>query len=131
MNSRMLRAIGLLSLIILTSCSSTGPWYWKQSSLNSLSLGMSKESLLQTYPGAAQDGRQVTGMQIRAARKTDRGTLLEVGEVPLIQDVNQTITSYWFLFEDGRLVQWGRPEDWRAVSARYDIHFNPSPSVPR
>lgn len=70
------------------------------------------------------------GIRIRAARRTTEGMLLEVGEIPLLDPPSGRITAYWFLFENERLVQWGRPEDWRSVSARYQIDFNPSPAVP-
>jgi hypothetical protein len=118
--------LGMLVVAALTACSSS-TWYYHESNLNRLSVGAPKENVLALFPGGERDGHQWMGMQIRAARKTDSGTLLEVGEVPLMHEVAKNVTQYWFVFEDGRLAQWGRPEDWRAVSGRYDIHFNPSP----
>jgi hypothetical protein len=120
----------ILATIVVAGCASS-TWYYYESNLNTLSVGTPKADVLTLFEGGERDGHPREGMQIRAARKTERGTLLEVGEVPLMNGASQRITAYWFLFEDGRLVQWGRPQDWRAVSGRYDIHFNPSPSVPR
>jgi hypothetical protein len=101
--------------------------YYTYQVLNFVSIGDSKEHILKYLPTE----RDVVGMQMRAARRTTGGKLLEVGEVPLITPGYRDAVPYWFLFEDGRLVQWGRPEDWRNSSARYEINFNPSPGVPR
>jgi len=79
----------------------------------------------QKYPGGV-----VPGMQIRAAQRSSNGKLIEVGEVMITDGVTYSV-PYWFLFEDTKLVQWGRPEDWKAASMRYDINFNPSPGVSR
>ncbi len=54
----------------------------------------------------------------------ENGKLLEVGEVLMTDGVSPTV-AYWFLFEDGVLVQWGQPEDWKDVKARYEIKYNP------
>ena len=66
-------------------------------------------------------------MQIRAAQKSD-GKLVEVGEVLMTDGVSPTV-AYWFLFENGLLVQWGQPADWKEVKARYEISYNPSTGV--
>ena len=54
--------------------------------------------------------------------------LTEVATLKL-GDVASETTEYWFVFQNGRLVQWGLPDDWQSVSARYDINFNPKTSV--
>jgi hypothetical protein len=120
-----------LRVSLSAGCGAT--WYYNDQNLNQISVGDRKERIMQRFAPTNNEGRDVPGMQIRAARRTGNGKLLEVGEVPLITQTGteKRVIPYRFLFEDGRLVQWGRPEDWRASSARYEIHFNPSPVVPR
>ena len=120
----------LLLLVLLSGCG--GPLVWRESSLNQLSVGMSKDEVLRLYPDQWTDSsgtrRNVEGMQTRSARTND-GRKLEVGELRLNTGTNNV--PYWFLFENGRLIQWGRPGDWQAVSKRYHIDFNAAPGGPR
>lgn len=119
--------LGLLCLV-LSGCSSL---YYSDKNLNLISIGDSKEQIMSRFQATKKDGDNVPGMQIRAARRNSSGKLIEVGEVPLLTQTGggQVAIPYWFLFENGRLAQWGRPEDWQSSAARYDIHFNPSPGV--
>lgn len=104
--------------------------YYLKSNLNHISLGQTKERILSTFPGhQTLLSGNIPGMEMRAAQRSSNGKLIEVGEVLLTDGVTPTV-SHWFMFEEGLLVQWGRPEDWKKVSARYEINFNPSPSVP-
>jgi hypothetical protein len=104
--------------------------YYLKSNLNQITLGQTKEAILSMFPeGRSVWGGGAPGMQIRAAHRSTSGKLLEVGEVLLTDGVTPTV-SHWFMFEDGLLVQWGRPEDWNKAATRYDINFNPSPGVP-
>ena len=53
---------------------------------------------------------------------------MEIAEVCLEgADARQTL--YWFLFEDDRLISWGRPEEWRAAARSYrvDVPYRPEP----
>jgi hypothetical protein len=68
-------------------------------------------------------------MLIRAAQKNNEN-LIEVGEVLLTDGVSPTV-AYWFLFNNGKLEQWGQPEDWKDVKARYEISYSPSTSISR
>jgi hypothetical protein len=134
-------AVALFASIMLPGCSSSLRYYRESQVVNSLSVGMTKQALLNTWQWHSRE-YTVAGLRIRAARQTETGTLLEVGEIPLLSDEPDKnypyssdwptkIYAYWLLFENGRLVQWGRPQDWRAVSQRYDIHYNPSLGIPR
>ena len=68
-------------------------------------------------------------MKTRVSSLDSSGKLLEVSEV-LVND-GSNIVPYWFLLENDRLVKWGKPEEWKAASADYDINYTPSPSVKR
>jgi hypothetical protein len=66
---------------------------------------------------------EIQGMRLVAA-----GTAgFEVSEVSLAEEHGRA-TAYWFLFEKGRLLAWGRPEEWRATAGRYklDLPYNPA-----
>ena len=98
------------------------------SNLNQITFGQTKEKTLSFFPG--DRSKDIPGMVIRAAQRSSSGKLLEIGEVLLTDGVTPYVVSHWFMFEDGLLVQWGRPEDWRKAASHYDINFNPSPGVP-
>mgnify|MGYP000356014835 CR=1 FL=1 len=115
----------LFATVFITACATTQQYYVK-SNLNKVSIGQSKYQLLSMFPGQPQRGG-APPMQIRAAQKTG-DTLVEVGEVLMTDGVSVAV-AYWFLFEDGSLVQWGQPADWKEVKARYEISYNPSSGV--
>jgi len=119
--------IAVVALLSLVGCAQR---YYLKSNLNYISLGQTKEKTLSMFSSqqSALSGN-IPGMQIRAAQRSINGKLLEVGEVLLTDGVTRPV-SHWFMFEDGLLVQWGRPEDWKKAAMRYDINFNPSPGVP-
>jgi hypothetical protein len=66
---------------------------------------------------------KVEGIRLRASGRSQRDGAVEVGEV-VLADHEAVGTPYWFLFEDGRLLAWGRPEEWRAAAVRYQIEAN-------
>jgi len=116
-----------IALLLLVGCG--GQYYYSTKSLNEITLGWTKKNIMFIFSGESKRG--IPGMVIRAAqRSASSGKLLEVGELLLIDEVRTGVVSHWFLFEDGLLVQWGRPEDWRKAASRYEINYNPSPGVP-
>lgn len=120
--------IAVVALLSLVGCAQQ--LIYKKSNLNLISLGQTKEKTLSMFPEQRSAwGVNTPGMEIRAAQRSSNGKLLEIGEVLLTDGVTPTV-SHWFMFEDGLLVQWGRPEDWKKAAARYEINFNPSPGVP-
>ena len=121
----------LLMLVLISGCG--GPMLWRETSLNQVSVGMSKDEVLRLYPNqwTTSSGRRrdVEGMEIRPTRRTDNRRLYEVGEVVLNTGSNNV--PYWFLFENGRLIQWGRQRDWPAVAKHYKIDFDSPAAAPR
>lgn len=109
------------------------PHLFLVSNLNSLSLGWTKQEFLQNF---SADGPGCTGgiwagcdgAIVRAAQVGKDGVLTEVLTVNMAP-LDFSTVQHWFLFRNNVLVQWGRPEDWQAVSARYEVNFNPGPAV--
>jgi hypothetical protein len=66
---------------------------------------------------------KVEGIRLRASGRSPRDGTIEVGEV-VLADAEAAPTPYWFLFEDGRLLAWGRPDEWRPTATRYQIDLN-------
>jgi len=105
---------------------------YQESSLKQVSVGMSKNEVLRLYPNqwtsSSGTRRNVEGMEIRPAR-ADNGRLFEVGEVVL--NTGTSNVPYWFLFQNGRLIQWGRSRDWPATAKHYKIDFDSPAAAPR
>ena len=66
---------------------------------------------------------KVEGMRLRASRMSDRKTRIEVAEVSLMESDGRK-TAYWFLFENSRLIEFGRPEQWKATAAQYRVDLD-------
>ena len=119
-----------LLIILLSGCG--GPLVYQESSLKQVSVGMSKDEVLRLYPNqwtsSSGTRRNVEGMEIRPAR-ADNGRLFEVGEVVL--NTGTSNVPYWFLFQNGRLIQWGRSRDWPATAKHYKIDFDSPAAAPR
>lgn len=120
---KLITIIVFMIFTILLGC--TQEVYLK-TNLNKISLGQTKEQVLSNFP-SRKDGLRgvIPGMEIRAAQHSANGKLLEFGEVLLSDGVKPT-DSYWFIFEDGLLVQWGLPKDWKKASSEF---VNPSPNL--
>lgn len=97
--------------------------YWYESNLNQLSIGITKSEFNALYLNPTAFGSTPI---LRAAKQTSTG-LIEVLTMRMVDVTDaRDITEFWFLFKDGTLEQWGKPGDWEAVSARYEISFNPT-----
>lgn len=120
------RLLTLGACLALTSC--TG--YYLSSNLNTWAIGQPKDVFLQRYPqGSCGWECAIRGFELRAAQRQSDGSLVEVGTLTLSPDGYADPVEYWLLFVDAELVQWGQPQDWRDVAARYEIAFNPVPAV--
>jgi hypothetical protein len=118
------RTIAVVALTILSGCLVNRPFYYYDSNLNNLTLGMSKETLVSRFP--AQRSRVTFSPILRAAKRQANGDLVEVLTLEMMAVSRVGITDYWFVFKNNKLEQWGKPEDWRTASASYDINFNPA-----
>lgn len=120
----------ITAALILAGCA-TDPVqkFYTRTTLNQLSLGNTKAQLLNFYRSQPTNGN-IPGMEIRASQKSGNGKLIEVGEVTLTDGVTSNV-PHWFIFENGVLVQWGRPEDWQQAATRYEINYNRAPGVPK
>jgi hypothetical protein len=103
--------------------------------LDGIQKGQPKARVFETFATAfvERDGKivEVHGMRLRASGRSGTDTRVEVGEV-LLAEGDEPRTPYWFLFEDGRLVAWGPPEQWDAAITAHalDVPYHPA-SAPR
>jgi hypothetical protein len=123
---KMKKLITIIVFMIFTILLGCTQEVYLKTNLNKISLGQTKEQVLSNFP-SRKDGLRgvIPGMEIRAAQHSANGKLLEFGEVLLSDGVKPT-DSYWFIFEDGLLVQWGLPKDWKKASSEF---VNPSPNL--
>ena len=86
--------------------------------------GQAKEVVFDLFATvfAHRDGKlvEIQGMRLTEPVQSASSTRFEVGHVKLGEDDGPK-TSYWFLFEAGRLVTWGRPDEWRVTASRYKL----------
>ena len=111
--------VAALSLAVV-AC---GFYYFPESQLQQLAPGQTKQQFLARFSDTAYS-RPV----LRAAKSDSAGRLIEVITL-MMADPYKEATEYWFVFKNGVLQQWGRPEDWTNAAATYDINFNPQPRV--
>ena len=107
--------------------------YQPSERLKRVHAGDAKETVFELF-GTGVERRsgslvQVEGMRLRASGRSAQHAQVEVAEVP-IKDAVAAGRLYWFLFGDGRLIAWGRAEDWPVATARYqvEIEYQPAPT---
>jgi hypothetical protein len=125
------RAVAVLAgLALAFGCTSIPTFTYTEANLRQIRVGDPKARILEMFATKITPEEITQGITMRATRRDASGTLIEVGEVLLLNEEDlYKLTPYWFLFENGRLQGWGRPEEWPAFSARYAIDFRPSPPV--
>jgi hypothetical protein len=65
---------------------------------------------------------KVEGIRLRASGRSAEHPRVEVADVAVAE--NRTATRYWFLFGNDRLLAWGRPDEWPAAAARYQLEID-------
>jgi hypothetical protein len=92
--------------------------------------GDSKERIFDLFATVfvKQGGKveQIDGIRLRVSSRPAPNRLVEVGEV-VVGDGGSNGTPYWFLFEEGLLLAWGKPEQWDAAALRYQIELDYAP----
>jgi hypothetical protein len=115
----------------------TGVMYQPRGRLSTIRVGDAKEAVFERF-GTAIERRngslvRIEGMRLRATGRSPNHAQVEVAEVRVGDTAAGSL--YWFLFGDGRLVAWGRPEEWAAATGRYQVEIdyqpNRSPTRPR
>ena len=72
---------------------------------------------------------RIEGIRLRASARSPRDAHVEVAEARIGE--TSGAVPYWFLFSDERLVAWGRPDEWSAAVARYQIQTSYTPDASR
>ena len=87
-------------IAVSAGCATPIKHYYSDKNLNQINVGADRPHILAMFEG----------MEIRSKQRDPAGNLLEVGEVILINQASEK-KSYWFLFKNGRLAQWGPGKD--------------------
>ena len=70
---------------------------------------------------------RIDGMRWRASGRSPHHAQVEVAEI-VLEDVGAE-RLYWFVFGDGRLIGWGRSEEWPAAVRRHEIEIDYQPAA--
>ena len=88
-------------IAVSSGCATPVKHYYSDRDLNQINVGAEKPHVLAMFEG----------MEMRSKQRDPAGNLLEVGEIILINPASKSKRSYWFLFKNGRLAEWGPRED--------------------
>ena len=102
-----------IPLLLLCACH-----YVSERDFDMIQVGMSKEQVRRAMG---------SGGVSRGSKINKKGKPVEIKEYQtrkFIWGQGRVIRTYWAYFHDGKLVQWGRPDDWRAEGLTYDININ-------
>jgi hypothetical protein len=72
---------------------------------------------------------RIEGIRLRASARSPRHDHAEIAEARLGESPGAT--PYWFLFGDGSLIAWGRPDEWAAAAARLQVESEYAPDASR
>jgi hypothetical protein len=100
--------------------------YQPRQRLTTLRVGDAKERVFELF-GSTVERRngllvRIEGMRLRATGRSSQHAQVEVAEVKVADAGAGGV--YWFLFGDGRLLGWGRPEEWPATAKRYEVEID-------
>jgi hypothetical protein len=72
---------------------------------------------------------RIEGIRLRSSGRSPHHALVEVADVRIADAPGGTLL--WFLFGDGRLVAWGRAEEWATAAGRYEVESEYRPTASR
>jgi hypothetical protein len=85
-----------------------------------------KERVFDLFAGTVkrQDGTlvRIDGIRLRAKGRSPDHPQVEVAEVEVAE--NGRAQRYWFLFGEGTLMAWGRPDEWPVTATRYQLEID-------
>jgi hypothetical protein len=106
--------------------------YQPRERLTTVRAGDAKEAVFELFATAFERRNgsvvRVEGMRLRASGRSAQHARVEVAEVKIADAATGSL--YWFLFGDGHLVAWGRPEEWARTTGRLqvEIDYQPDPA---
>jgi hypothetical protein len=93
--------------------------------LTAIHIGDSKERVFDLFGSTVQHQKETVirldGMRLRATGRSPDHPKLEVADVEVGD--NGKAQRYWFLFGEGYLIAWGRPDDWRSTASRLQLEM--------
>lgn len=105
--------------------------YQPRERLAAVSAGDPKERIFDRFATTFEerDGAvlRIDGMRWRANGRSPHHAHVEVADVVLADAGSGRV--HWFLFGDGRLLAWGRPEEWPAAARRHDVETDYRPAA--
>jgi hypothetical protein len=103
--------------------------YQPRARLASIRPGDTKDRVFETLATTVErrDGALVRteGLRLRASGRSPHHALVEVADVRIAETTGGSL--HWFLFGDGRLVAWGRAEEWASAADRFEVDSRYSP----
>jgi hypothetical protein len=100
--------------------------YQPRERLTAVRAGDTKERVFELFGNTVERRNgslvRIEGMRLRASGRSRHHARVEVAEVTIADTGAGSL--YWFLFGDGRLIVWGRPEEWPAAAGRYEVEID-------
>jgi len=85
-----------------------------------------KERVFDLFAGTVkrQDGTlvRIDGIRLRAKGRSPDHPRMEVADVEVAE--HGRAQRYWFLFGEGALMAWGRPDEWPMTATRYQLEID-------
>jgi hypothetical protein len=99
--------------------------YQPRQRLTAVHKGDMKERVFDLFGGTVtrQNGTliRIDGMRLRAKGRSPDHPQVEVADVEVAE--NGRVQRYWFLFAEGTLMAWGRPDEWPVAAKRYQLEI--------
>ena len=100
--------------------------YQPRERLAAIHAGDMKERVFDLFAGTVkrQDGTlvRIDGIRLRAKGRSPDHPRMEVADVEVAE--HGRAQRYWFLFGEGTLMAWGRPDEWPMTATRYQLEID-------